>query len=750
MIFVFFCGCLISSGQNVPSAIDSKSTSSDYEFTLNGKPIKLSPENWFSLNGNDAPQPGDVIAVGQLYLTLGKEKVCNFVTAPNDEGCLLLKLEDGSTRVIGATIKEIYSEDKYLQVLSALDNGKKKEMVNPLAKMSTDEIHGLWGLHIDRYPVGLEQKIKQINLARTCICITQDAIRGRDYKSPEEQERKIEYIQLPEDLQYLVVYQYTSACLDDWKSFSYLKKLRFFKKENMSNTIDTQVFSGMDDLRYLDLRGQLSELIGIKNFPGCKNLRVLALSWCGDLSGISNLHEMKELRRLQIENTAVRDLSGLADLKNLETIDANHSRVATLPDANLPSLKNLNVMSTRLTDQAVATFKSKNPQCSVHHRYIDYFQNGVSKVTSIRCGIPHNSWGSPVEKPVFELSSPSEIKEFIDSIKIDEKRSGGRWMSGYWPVFEFYEGTEMTSCGAINQGTYFRWSKWPGDGFLTEESAEYLLKLLEKHEIGGKNREDRERLRKEREVTERRMERYRKILPESLRKDFNEAGSEIEMREAFDKQFPDKTKKAITCLRIYGCHNGGWDSDSPLDGLARGELYDLKDVLPGTFRKLDDDEWAIMGATRLIFDSNGWSDLDKETQALVLPKLAQAGLGHPRPLNRKRTMSALESIKGEQVIQILRDCLAGKIPQREFSKGESDDLEYGLKCSKREDDEVGDNCSNNAYAALILARLGDKESLPAIKVLADKAKGEDKKVLDKAIQILSMEKKYDGAKQNGN
>ncbi len=49
---------------------------------------------------------------------------------------------------------------------------------------------------------------------------------------------------------------------------------------------------------------------------------------------------------------------------------------------------------------------------------------------------------------------------------------------------------------------------------------------------------------------------------------------------------------------------------------------------------------------------------------------------------------------------------------------------------------ISEDCSDEAYAALILARLGDRESLPQIEKLMEKSNGEDKKVFGEALKLL--------------
>jgi hypothetical protein len=139
--FVVFLAALATAynaafGEKLPQ------TEVPYKFTFNGMPFK---PHVTSLHGDPGhPQPGDLISVAGLLLTLGPERSCHFVTpaAPAKDGRLLIQLEGGKTRPVAAIVHTVHED-------------KKVVICNPLAKLSADEIKGLWGIHIGAWPNGI-------------------------------------------------------------------------------------------------------------------------------------------------------------------------------------------------------------------------------------------------------------------------------------------------------------------------------------------------------------------------------------------------------------------------------------------------------------------------------------------------------------------------------------------------------------------------------------------------------------------
>ena len=205
----------------------------------------------------------------------------------------------------------------------------------------------------------------------------------------------------------------------------------------------------------------------------------------------------------------------------------------------------------------------------------------------------------------------------------------------------------------------------------------------------------------------------------------------------YEKSVEDVTDRALLYLRLYGCHNGSCNHSSGLDDLIVERLLPGFDqaALSKAARKALEDPHAANGLARWIFWEEKTKTIDQETLQELLPRLARPGLTHPRQYNRRLTMTALGSMKTPPAMQLLRDCLAGKFTPAALP--EEDLVEPGGVVTIRSaQPEVDQRCSDAVYAAVVLSQAGDRESLNAIRRLADKAIASDKKTYDEAIKRL--------------
>ena len=140
----------------------------DYKFSIEGQPFEPLV---LSLNGdNKHPQPGDLINLNEMLLTLGEQRICAFETAPEGAG-ILLENEDGRTNWVAACVKWTYKDGNMV-------------ILNPLEKLSEQEIHGLWGLRLDYWDDAIAKKIKAIDPQRTCVTITGQTAQGETKTLP--------------------------------------------------------------------------------------------------------------------------------------------------------------------------------------------------------------------------------------------------------------------------------------------------------------------------------------------------------------------------------------------------------------------------------------------------------------------------------------------------------------------------------------------------------------------------------------
>ncbi len=86
------------------------------------------------------------------------------------------------------------------------------------------------------------------------------------------------------------------------------------------------------------------------------------------VSDLSPLVELKNLRGLGFSSTQVSDLSPLAELKNLEQLSLSYTQVSDL--SSLAELKNLELLSlsnTQVSDEQVQELRQALPNCKISH-----------------------------------------------------------------------------------------------------------------------------------------------------------------------------------------------------------------------------------------------------------------------------------------------------------------------------------------------------------------------------------------------
>jgi hypothetical protein len=115
---------------------------------------------------------GAFIDVG-VVLNVGSEKEFHFVVHGDEteNDTVFLKSADQSLRIVGVKVSE-------------RNEFNQEHWVNPLASLSNDEIHGLWGLELNHWSDEIANQIKLIDLDRTCVTICDRALKMTDHGLP--------------------------------------------------------------------------------------------------------------------------------------------------------------------------------------------------------------------------------------------------------------------------------------------------------------------------------------------------------------------------------------------------------------------------------------------------------------------------------------------------------------------------------------------------------------------------------------
>jgi len=484
-----------------------------FTFTINGQPV--TPQH-YSLDGDPSVMaPGDVICVGEgqfgcgaLFLTLEEGRDCRFAAKPAwkidierdglsprrpchpvTDGRVFLELPDGRRKVVGAVVttwirwKDV-DENERKQAGSVLPP-YEEVLVNPLETMSPEDIHDLWGIHLRQWPAGIEEKLAHVNTDRVCIVI--DDYAGIGGKSARY-GRPI-FPPIPVKTRYLVVKNAMSPGLCDFTHLGQFRDLAFliFRSGGPGKALDAGLISQNTSLRYLDVSGghienyrKLASLAELRylNIGGHRNMR--------SIRSIEFVRGMRQLRTLDMHMTRVSSLSALDGSNSIQRIHAGGTKARRLPQGDLPSLRALNLISTKVSKQTVARFLAAHPACKVEYGWKDSLRSAVTEATRFRVrsgGTCHRT--ADEEKTLVEIAESEQIERFLALIDIDEDGSGGGCLCCGDPTFEFYAGDRLLAMVGYH-GDSLRWAggAWTGDGLLTKAGQAAVGSWLIQHGLG--------------------------------------------------------------------------------------------------------------------------------------------------------------------------------------------------------------------------------------------------------------------------
>lgn len=750
---------------------------SAYTFSLNGSPIN--PQRFSLSGGTSSIAPGSVICVdtgwfgyGDLFMTLGAERECRFVTTPAQTGGvtsdasgsgtpengmrLFLELPDGRRTVVGAVVTRIFHrrDVNANEAAQAKDETSKTRpsfdeiLVNPLDTMSAEEIHELWGIYLDRWPDGIEKKLAYVNADRVCIAVS-------GYAGVGDKTRHLggrSFPPIPPNIRYLIVTESMSPGLSDFSRLSEFRNVVFLIFESMSREpLDAGLISQNISMQYLDISGCRIE--NYQKLASLTKLHYLNIAGCRNIGDIDFVKGMHQIRSLLMDRTKVSSLSPLDNSNSIREIHAGMTDVRALPEGELPSLQTVNVVSSRLDTQTVEQFRKAHPDVAVHHAWADSLRRAVQGTTRLRIrtgGTCHRQISE--EKTLAEITEPTEIEKLLKGLDIDEAGSGGYCRCCGDPTLEFYAGDRLLAMVGYHHGERLRWAggQWAGDAELTDRSLAFVISWLAQHGVEGP-RQVREEQRKRQAEEERIENRYFELIPEQTLASVSEAQSSTgiswnddprgEKRrklvaEAFQKHEKDAVTSAELYMRILGVRaDDPWEVYYEYDSVAVHNLlprFKGPELAQAVIRASKDDE-GTKGAARWLLGANGWRNLiDSDRERIVSP-LAKRSLEHRQPSARKKTMVALTQMKTEWATALLRPVLSRPPePQpdpRRAGPGWRIDFGDGTALSSGE-------YSDPAWAAFCLAKLGDLQSLPVIERLAKDSQGKDKELLSEALHVF--------------
>jgi hypothetical protein len=688
-----------------------------YSFFLNGK--AFSPATMSLVGRPDQLAPGDLISVDNIWLTLGPERDCRFRSAR--EG-VLLELAGGGARWVGVRVERTYEDGPGL--------------VDGMAPLSEADVKGLWGLSAEVWTHSCATKAPWLDASRVYLSLGQSASAGNQ-----------DLPDLPRGLRYLKAMRFVG-----WKNLSKLRDLEFLDALPQQE-FDLRLIAGLPRLRVLRLFSRdLKQIEALGTLPA---LESLDLRFHDNVTDIGFARSLRHLRDVQLRSSSVRDLSPLADLKELETIDANQTLVNRLPNGPLPALRSLDIIGTPVAEDAVVSFRQAHPGVRVRHRWNESLREALLAVTRVRVGSGEACGLDEAAPARYETTDAAEIAELMRMLVVDERESGGVCGCLGGAALEFFRGEQLVETTNLVCNRMVRWSGWPGDGILADANATAVVEWLARRGVTGPKDEISETQARV-AASQRKTERAVVGMSQRLRKAFEQDGGAAETPRyqlfppLFASEFPAPRDRIRILLQILGADVGSWSglawqeqvADHLLRGYSRGALEEAcKMALLGDDRQVRRgaarfwiswqsplETWpagrapALRSALLTVLQESRSPDLRQRAQSLVLAwwgelpaaereRRLQAGLHDPSEPVRRKAMLTAGQAGARSTEGVLLRALRGEPAEVVELPTVPPDEEDATDSSA---ESIGRDLPSSEIAGLALGYLQSRDGLPLI------------------------------------
>lgn len=209
---------------------------------------------------------------------------------------------------------------------------------------------------------------------------------------------------------------------------------------------------------------------------------------------------------------------------------------------------------------------------------------------------------------------------------------------------------------------------------------------------------------------------------------------------ALEGLIPEPVARASACLRLLGAAHAEWYVGLPLDRMVEPYLHTgFPGVLVGeALESVLPEPLGMAGSARWLIHAGGAEHVPPLVALRVLPEVARWALAHPVPRNRTETLELLARVRSPFVVPMLHEVLAGGFVPRESPPEErrlfhlfGDPETFFL-----DDDHLVRGTGDRAYAALLLARRGERGIRPRVREMMDEAGTADFHALALALEAL--------------
>jgi hypothetical protein len=232
----------------------------------------------------------------------------------------------------------------------------------------------------------------------------------------------------------------------------------------------------------------------------------------------------------------------------------------------------------------------------------------------------------------------------------------------------------------------------------------------------------------------------RALLPANAPEMLWEPGRESERLAALERLVPATLGRISTCLRLLGASSPEWHVNLPLDRLLEPWLHEAfsGEVVAAALDRVLDEPLGLAGSARWLLHARGAAHVPSHDAVRLVPVVARWALAHPVPRNRTETLEVLGDVQSAFVVPLLHEVLAGGFVPRALEPGWTDLVAlFGPpETFFAVDTNLLRGTGDRAYAALLLARRGERGIRPRVREMMDTAGTADFHALALTLEAL--------------
>lgn len=209
---------------------------------------------------------------------------------------------------------------------------------------------------------------------------------------------------------------------------------------------------------------------------------------------------------------------------------------------------------------------------------------------------------------------------------------------------------------------------------------------------------------------------------------------------AYEELVPAALERACVSLRVLGAAPLEWHVGLPFDRFLERYLRDSYsgELVAMAIDRVSPTPLGLAGAARWVIHARGAELLPPHDAVRLVPPLATWALAHPVARNRTETLELLGDIRAPFVVPLLHAVLAGAVETRAATAQEQElmNLFGEPETFFVVDDHLLRGTGDRAYAALLLARRGERGIRPRVREMMETAGQADFHALALALEEL--------------